>query len=270
MAKTSTEVTAPESTPNEVATLSPEEQALISANQSEANPEEFVIPLLKLTQALTKEVTEGEARAGEFFLPLTGDNFGSEIEMIVAGKGKGRFKAGKKGNRTQVANDTAIVPWPDDPHYGQPFTEHPDAEETYSRNANEGKHPWGSGPPIQTTLNLTGFVVGSDVPVRFSIKLANKNAKAEGKKVTTLLDAVLRGRYWDKTLVLTATGTANAEGQSYYNATVKLGRATTPEERQNAVQLATVLRSGATIREDGDHEDKKSDVAPDANGGLGV
>lgn len=266
----STDVVAPDDTPTDVIAVSDEEQALIKANQSEANPDEFVIPLLKLTQALTKEVTEGEASAGEFYLPLTSDNFGSEVEFVVAGKGKGRFKAGKKGQRTLVANDTAIVPWPDDPFFGQPFTEHPDAEETYSRNANEGKHPWGSGPPIQTTLNLTGFIVGSDVPVRFSIKLANKNAKGEARKINTLLDAVLRGRYWDKTLILSAKSETNAEGQAYYNATVKLGRVTTPEERQAAVQLATVLRSGATIREEGDREDKKSDVAPDAAGGLGV
>lgn len=259
----------PESTSTEVATISADEQALINANQGEANPDEFVIPLLKLTQALTKEVTEGEARAGEFYLPLTSENFGSEIELIVAGKGKGRFKAGKKGQRTLVANDTSIVPWQDDPFFGQPFAEHPDAEETYSKNANEGKHPWGSGPPIQTTMNLTGFIAGYDVPLRFSMKLANKFTKGEARKAATLLDAVLRGRYWDKTLILKATPQANSEGQSFYNAAVSLGRATTPEERQAAVQLATILRS-SVIREEGDHADTKSAVAPDAQGGLGV
>lgn len=269
MAKTSTEVDTVDSTPTEVAAVSAEEQALINANQSEANPDEFVIPLLKLTQALTKEVTEGDARPGEFLLPLTGENFGNEIEMIIAGKGKGRFKAGKKGQRTLVANDTAIVPWPDDPFYGQPFTEHPDAEETYSRRANDKEIPWGSGPPIATTMNLTGFVVGYDVPLRFSMKLTNKITKGEARKIATLLDAVLRGRYWDKTFVLSSTSQVNSEGQTFYVATVKQGRTTTPEERQQAVQLATVLRS-SNVREVGDHEDKKSDVAPDAQGGLGV
>lgn len=262
-------VTPEVSASTDLAEISADEQALIQANQGDANPDEFVIPLLKLTQALTKEVTEGEARAGEFYLPLTAENFGSEVEFIVAGKGKGRFKAGKKGARTLVANDTPTVPWPDDPFYGQPFSEHPDAEETYSRNANEGKHPWGSGPPIQTTMNLTGFIAGYDVPLRFSMKLANKFTKGEARKAATLLDAVLRGRYWDKTLILTAAAQSNSEGQSFYNAAVKLGRNTTVEERQAAVGLATILRS-AVIREDGDHADKKSEVAPDAQGGLGV
>jgi len=254
---------------NEVATISEDEQALISANQGEANPDEFVIPLLKLTQALTKEVTEGDARPGEFLLPLTGENFGNEIELIISAKGKGRFKAGKKGARTLVANDTATVPWQDDPFYGQPFSEHPDAEETYSAKANAGEHPWGSGPPIQTTMNLTGQIVGYDVPLRFSMKLANKITKGEARKVATLLDAVLRGRYWDKTFVLTATQQSNSEGQAFYVATVKQGRTTTPEERQQAVQLAKVLRS-AVITEAGDHEEKKSATAPASQGGLSV
>jgi hypothetical protein len=256
----------------EVAALSPEEEALIQANQAEANPDEFTIPLLKVAQPLTQEVSDGLASPGDFVLALTGESFGDEIEFIVAGKSKGRFKPADKkdrDSRTLVA-DGPICPWPQDPHFGEPFSEHPDAQEKYSERVNAGQQEWGSGPPIQTTANYTGFVVGSDVPVRLSVRQTNKHANAVVKKWNTILDAVMRGKFWDSVFTLTTSQEQNASGDRYYVLNVKQGRKSTPEERAEAVRLATVLRSNTNVRVTGDVDDKPAGEAPDAAGGAAV
>lgn len=272
--KPSTEVAKAEEASTEIEAVSAEEQALIDANAAEANPDEFTIPLLKVAQPLTNEVSEGLASPGDFVLSLTGESFGDEVEFVVAGKSTGRFKPAKKGDRdsrTLVA-DGPICEWPGDPHFGEPFSEHPDAQEQYSARVNSGQQAWGSGPPIQTTANYTGFVVGSEVPVRLSVRKTNKHANAVVKKWNTILDAVLRGKFWDQVFVLTTTQEQNADGDRYFVLSVKQGRKTTPAEKQEAIRLATVLRSNANVRtvgEDGDATAQPA-TAPEAAGGAEV
>lgn len=265
----SKEEVATRDTSTEIEPLSPEEEALVSANQSEANTDDFIVPILKLAQPLTNEVSDGLASPGDYIMSLTGEAYPAPVEFVVAGKGVGRFKPGKKGERTLVANDSAIVPWKDDPFFGSPFTEHPDAEEAFKAAVNAKTREWGSGPPIQTTANYTGFVLGSDVPVRYSIRLTNKHARSVKQKWNTLLDAVLRGRYWDQVFELGSTQETNPSGDRYYVPTIKLLRKTTPEERQKAVELATVLRS-QSVREVGGEDGAPVGEKPAANGGLEV
>lgn len=269
------------STSTDVEGLSAEDQAILdqaaalaAQNQAEANPDEFQIPLLKVAQPLTAEVSDGLASPGDFVLSLTGESFGPEIEFVVAGKSKGRFKPAVKGDRNSrtLVADGPICNWPGDPHYGEPFTEHPDAQEQYSKRVNEGQQEWGSGPPIQTTANYTGFVVGSDVPVRLSVRKTNKHANGVVRKWDTILDAVLRGNYWQQVFTLSTTQEQNASGDRYYVLNVKQGRPTTPQEQVQAVKLSTVLRSNANVRtvgEDGD-EAARPAVAPAAAGGAEV
>lgn len=250
--KKSTEVATVDETSTEIEQISAEEQALISANQAEVDASEFVIPILKLGQPLTDEVTAGLASAGEFILGLTGESFTPPLEFIVSGKGKGRFRPAKRGTdeRTLVAYDTNIVPdnWSDDPHKGQPFNEHPDAEEQYKARVDAGEIEWGSGPPVQTTYNFTGYIVsaegqpeGSDVPVRISLRRTSAPA---ARKFNTLLDAVLKGRFWDKTFILGSEQNKNENG-TYYTTTVAVGRPTTTTEKKQAIQLASALRNNA-------------------------
>lgn len=244
--------------------ISAEEQALISANQAEVDASEFIVPILKLAQPLTDEVTSGDAKPGDFILALTGEAFSPPIEFIVAGKGKGRFKPGRKGERTLVAYDTALVPWKDDPFYGQPFAEHPDAEEQFKARVDAKEEEWGSGPPIQTTFNYTGYIVGSEVPVRMSLRRTSAPA---ARKWNTLLDAVLRGRFWDQVFTVGSEQLKNDSG-TYYVVTVKGGRKTAPEEKKSAIQLATALRSQSvtTVGDEGDTPISK----PADDGGLDV
>jgi len=251
-------------TSTELDVISDDERALIEANQSEVDASEFVVPILKLAQPLTDEVTSGEAKPGDFVLSLTGESFSPPVEFIVSGKGKGRFRPGRQGVRTLVAYDTALVPWKDDPHFGQPFAEHPDAEEQFKARVDAGDIDWGHGPPIQTTFNYTGYIVGSEVPVRLSLRRTSAPA---ARKWNTLLDAVLRGRYWDQVFEIGSEQQKNDNG-TYYIVTVKGTRKTSTEEKSQAIQLATALRNQAVRTVD--DEDGKVAVEPDAKGGLEV
>lgn len=242
--------------------ISAEEEALIAANQAEVDAAEFVIPILKLAQPLTDEVTSGTAKAGDFVLALTGEAFTPPIEFVVAGKAKGRFKPGRQGTRTLVAYDTPTVPWKDDPHFGQPFAEHPDGEEQFKARVDAGDHDWGHGPPIQTTFNYTGYLLGSEVPVRLSLRRTSAPA---ARKWNTLLDAVLRGRFWDQVFTVGSEQQKNDQG-AFYVVTVTPSRKTTPDEKKQAIQLATALRNqSVTTVGDGDDAPTK---APEANGGI--
>lgn len=249
----------------ELEAISAEEQALIEANQSEVDASEFIVPILKLAQPLTDEVTSGDAKPGDFVLGLTGEAFSPPIEFIVAGKGKGRFKPGRNGTRTLVAYDTAIVPWQDDPHFGQPFSEHPDAEEQYRARVDAKEIEWGHGPPIQTTYNYTGHIVGSEVPVRMSLRRTSAPA---ARKWNTLLDAVLRGRYWDQVFEVGSEQTKNDQG-AFYVVTVTPKRKTDAEEKRQAIELATALRNQA-VKTVGDEERSGPVKEPEAAGGLAV
>jgi hypothetical protein len=249
----------------EVEEISPEEAALIAQNQSEVDASEFIIPILKLGQPLTDEVTSGQASAGDFILGLTGEAFEAPLEFVVAGKGKGRFRPGRDGVRTLVAYDTPTVPWKEDPHFGKPFAEHPDAEEKFKERVDAGEIEWGSGPPIQTTFNFTGYIVGSDVPVRLSLRRTSAPA---ARKWTTLLDAVLRGRYWDQVFEIGSELQKNAKG-TYYVLTVQPKRKTTPEEKKNAMGLATALRNQQVVTV-GDEADTPMKEPEAAEGALEV
>lgn len=263
MAK-STEVAKVDDTSTELsAALAAEEEALVAANQSEVDSSDFTVPILKLAQPLTGEVTSGDARPGQYVLGLTGETFDGPFEFVVAGKGRGRFRPGRDGERTLVAYDTNTVPWKDDPFYGKPFSEHPDAEEQYKARVDAGDQEWGKGPSIQTTFNYTGYIIGSEVPVRISLRRTSAPA---ARKWNTLLDAVLRGRYWDKVFTVSSELQKNEKG-TYYVATVSIGRPATAEEKTAAIGLATALRNQRVVTVG---EEDAPLVEPDAQGGLEV
>jgi hypothetical protein len=269
----STAVAVPES--NEVALAAQQEleASLASANQANIDQADIQIPLLKIGQALTDEVSTGDANAGEFINALTREGIGREIEFVVAGFQKGRFDHGdrKAGLRARKSYGSSVVPWTDDPYVGQPFSEHPDAEETYSKRVNNGDMPWGKGPRISTTYDFTGHVISGlgedEEPIPVCLSLMRTNTRS-AKNWTTLLNAVLRGRYWDEVCVLSTEQTRNNEG-NYYTINVRRGRKTTAEERQRAVNLALVLRD-QTVAVVGEDDSSKPVAEPQAEGGLAV
>lgn len=273
MAKQSAEVAVKEQEEVELARLAEIEAQLAAQNQSEVDAADIQIPLLKVGQPLTQEVADGEARPGEFINALTREGLGTEVEFVVAGYQKGRFFHGdrNKGIRARKAYGTKIVPWNDDPFYGQPFSEHPDAEEKYSQRVNAGEIEWGKGPSISTTYDFTGHVVSGlaegEEPIPVCLSLMRTNSK-QAKKWITLLDAVLRGRYWDA--VFTLTTSKGPGDQSYYVVNVKQTRKTTPEEKVRALGLAQVLRN-QTVQVVGEDEAATGPTsAPEAQGGMAV
>jgi hypothetical protein len=247
------------------------EAQLAAANQAEIDQADIQIPLLKIGQLSTTEVIEGDASAGEFINALTREGLGTDVDFIVAGYQKGRFFHGDRaaGRRARKAYGVKNVPWNDDPHYGEPFTEHPDAEETYSKRVNAGEIPWGKGPRISTTYDFTGFVISGlgedEEPIPVCLSLMRMNSKA-ARKWAMLLQAVLNGKYWDAVFNLTTERKQNGDG-TFYTITVKQVRKTTPEEKQKALALAMMLRN-QDVEIVG--EDSEASGPPPATGGMEV
>lgn len=250
------------------------EAELAAQNVEASDANDLQIPLLKVGQALTQEVADGEARPGEFINSLTREGLGREVEFIVSAYRKGRFDHGDRnaGKKARKAYGQKTVPWKDDPFYGRPFTEHPEAEERYSQRVNNDEIEWGKGPKISTTYDFTGYVISGleedEHPIPVCLSLMRMNTK-QAKKWITLLDAVLRGRYWDKVFTLTTEQQRDGTN-NYYTVGVKQGRSTTPEERQQAVDLALAVRNMNVEFVGEDDSEAAATAKPADNGGMEV
>ncbi len=255
-------------------------EALLAQQEGEFGDDLFQVPILKIGQPLTREVQAEEAEPGEFINTLLGEGIGTKIGFIVSYYQAGRFAADRESNRAYVAfGPTIPEAWADlvgEEYVGTSFDEYPDAEEQYKRRVNAKEIEWGSGPVVSTTHNFTGYALvpspdpdePDDVqPVRLSLK---RTDVPMAKKILTLKKASLRGKpFWDAVFELGTEKKQFTKGVSHL-LTVKLGRATTPEERQMAVELATAVAAGRV----GDNQAAESAVdkpaEPAAKGGLGV
>jgi len=256
-------------------------KALQAQQEAEFEGDTFQTPILKLCQPLTREVGDDLAEPGDFFNTLTSESYGNAIEFVVAYYNKGR-SASVKGGRYFVGPHE-IIPesWKDHPDIGeawvgQPFADHPEAEEQYKRRVNAGEIEWGSGPKISTTYNYTGLVLvpqveGDDseqeiAPVRFSLQRTGKKA---ADKINTILRAVLRNKNnWDKVLQFDSVKRDFGSNKAYV-VNVKLGRDTTADEREQAAELALAFMSGNVVSDEEAAESGPT-VAPDSRGGLDV
>jgi len=264
----------------EVATIDEATQRLMDQQEDEFDDDVVTTPILKIGQPLTREVQNDQAEAGEFINTLTGEGVGDKLDFIVSYYQKGRFAADRDSGKAFVAfGDIIPESWAGlacvgEEFVGTPFSEHPDAEETYKKRVNNKEIPWGKGPIISTTHNFTGLAIveGTDgeadelQPVRLSLQRTNVPAV---KKIITLKRASLRGRaFWDKTFSLGTEKKTFDRGTAFL-LTVKLGRETSAEEKSAAVQLATAVAAGRV----GDNQATEGTdklAAPDAKGGLGL
>lgn len=231
-----------------------------------------------MCQALTKEVKEGDAEAGEFLNTLTSESYGTEVDFVVAYFQRGRAASGKDSRYyVAIAQDTIPESWSDlvGPEFvGTPFDEHPDAEEQYKARVNAGDIEWGKGPLISTTYNYTGLVVGltdeegaevEPQPTRVSFLRSTKSAH---DKLMTLKKASLRNKpFWDLVFKL-STKEKTFGRNSAHVVEIKKGRPTTPEEKTIAVELAQAVVGGRT--QGNDEAGQEKTVAPEAKGGLEV
>lgn len=209
-----------------------EEQALEAWRENDFDETDLILPLLKVSQALTAEVQNGDARPGEFINALTGENFGNVVEFVVAGFEKGRFRTNEAGEVICTGRESEC------PCHEVAFDECPDAEEQYAAAVNRGEKEWGKGPPCATTFNFTGFIPGTEMPVRLSLMRAQAKA---AKKLLTMLR--FQRAPWDVVFQLETRGTENAAGQKYQAVNIKQVGGTTAEQRQQAVGLATALQA---------------------------
>lgn len=266
----------------DLATVNQQElEALQRAQESEFDAGDFQTPILKIGQPLTREVQDEQAEAGEFINTLTGDGLGDKIEYIIAFYQKGRFAADRDSGRAFVAFGESIPEaWADlvgDQFVGTPFSEYPDAEETFKERVNAKEIEWGKGPLVSTTHNYTGLVIvpaieGSDEPdelqpVRLSLQRTNMPAV---RKINSLKRMSLRNKpFWDKSFEFSTYRKSFNQGTAFL-LNAKLGRETTAEERGMAAELAQAVVAGRVRSNDEKAAAADAPAEPDAKGGLEV
>lgn len=244
-----------------IAELSAEEAELAASVRGKIDRRDLILPMLKLAQGLTAEVSEGKATAGQFVNSLTGEAVDGPVELVIVDYIKGRFFSPRDAGTYVAFSDVVPDNWP--PEYaGQHFADLDDAEERYAERANSGAIQWGSGPPIRTTFNYVGFPVDDpDLPVRVSLQRTSRDA---ARKLNTLLDT--SPTPWGRVYELTAVRKESDNG-SYYVFDVGRGRKTSEDERKIAVQLIKSIRGAANVTYHGDEETEakpKADV-PEAD-----
>ncbi len=261
--------------------------ALRSSQDEEMSGERINVPILKIGQPLTKEVQNpnSPAQAGDFINTLTGDSLGTELEFIIAYYNKGRFAVQRKTNRAFVAfGDLIPEAWADlvgESFVGTRFDQYADAEEQYKERVNRKEIAWESGPLISTTHNYTGLarVQLRDEddqlldefelqPVRLSLQRTNMPAV---RKINDLKKMQLRDpkMFWSRVFELSTKLKPFPSGSAYL-LEPRLGRATTGEEQEAAIEVALAVQAGrVSDNQDGDSAvDAK--VEPAAKGGIGL
>lgn len=238
-------------------------------------------PILKIGQALTKEVQDGECVAGEFINTLTNEGIGNTVEFIIAYYNKGRAASDKKSGRFFVAFTPDIpeawAPLVGDEFVGTPFTEYPEAEESFKASVNAKERDWDKGPLVSTTHNFTGYVLieadGDEVdyqPVRLSLMRTQKPAI---QKINTLQRAVLRNKpSWDRVIKLVTVKKEFGKNAAYVidPTNIKYVRETTADEKALSAELAIAVIGGRTHAAGAEDALEDRAAEPAANGGLAV
>jgi hypothetical protein len=246
--------------------LAENEAALAASALGAVRREDLVLPVLQVTQALSKAVQRGDAEQGHFLNSLTGEDYGSETELVVVAYFLGRFYNDKETGRTYVAaGDTAPSTWPEK-YAGLKFTDIPDAEESYKVWANQPGNEWGRGPAISTTHNFVGFRPDEpEVPLRLSLMRTSAPA---GRKLLTLLQ--FAPTPWAVTYELSLSQQTDKQQRPFYVVNVARGRQTTAEERQNAVTMSRAVQESSVKFAGDEGLDEKPATSAAPEGALEV
>jgi hypothetical protein len=182
-----------------------------------------------------------------------------------------------------ISQDLIPEAWADavgEEFVGTRFDEHPDSEEQFRRRVNAGEHEWGKGPLITTTYNYTGLVLPSAVegegeseepeilPVRLTFKRTTKDAH---QKIMSLKRATnLRNKdFWAVVFHMETESKSYGRNDAFI-VKVKKGRPTTPEEQEQAIQLALAVAGGRVSANESDDDSGSAPRDTDAKGGLAV
>lgn len=252
-----------------------DEKALAAGAIAGIDQEDLVLPVIKITQQLSREVTDGNAESGHFINSVTGEDYGDSLDFVIVGYNKGRFLVHNRDEddeKTYVASGP-IAPdsWP--PEYaGKAFADIPDAEEQWKARANdpEDPHEWGRGPVIVTTHNYVGFST-SDPGMPARIGLSRTSAPA-AKKINTLLKFSQRAP-WASAVTIYLVGDAKG-GKPYYVAKAKQGPQSDADTVESAKALAHQVQEAGAFALDGsevEEADKAGTAKPKAPaGGVSV
>lgn len=260
------------STTTEASTdLAKRDEELAAGALAGIHKEDLQLPVIKVTQQLSREVTDGDAESGHFVNTLTGEDLGDSIELVVCHYFRGRFYAPREGEfegRTFVAGgDTAPSTWPAQ-YAGQKFVDIPDAEETYRERVNAGEVEWGRGPAITTTHNYIGFLLDDPgIPVRVSLMRTSAPA---ARKINTLISFGNRSP-WNAAIKLETELRQDKQQRPFYVVKATQGRQTSAEEISQAQTLALEAQSAA-FQLTGDEQlaDGKADKPKTPAGGIDV
>lgn len=255
-----TDLTPPDQN-TDVVKLSEQEAAVAAQIQADISDDDLVIPQLKLAQGQSDSVVKGDAEAGDWVIPLTGENFGQEIDFVVVDTFRGHFWRDEDDNAHGTQEE--LVPWSEHPCYGQPFSQCGEAEEKFREDVNAGVHEWGDGPAISETVNFIGFVVGpdggSDVPVKLSLM---RKAKQPANKLLTYIKRMSKTP-WERAYKVGVSKLTKGR-YSYFVPDIDRGREATVDERSAAVNLALSIRRDQVqvVTPDEDADDNSAPAAP--------
>lgn len=253
----------------ERAELAKQDEALAAGALAQIDSKDLVLPVVKVTQQLSREVTDGDVESGRFVNSLTGEDYGDEVEIVVSHYFKGRFYAPEDEDRVYVASGPVAPPsWPEE-FAGKPFADIPVAEETWKARANDpdDEFEFGSGPTIQTTHNYIGFLpTDPGVPVRVSLKGTSTRT---ARKINSLLS--FQARPWNATLKLSTAQRENKRKQPYFVVEVARGEQTDEEQRSFARSLAKQAQTAQyTLVGDAPEEKAKREAPAAPAGGIAV
>lgn len=219
------------------AELAEAEAALAQTAVAGIDTADLSLPLLKLSQQSTREVSNGDLESGVYFNSVTADDYGETVDLIVVHAFKGRLYVDEDDRTFVASGPVAPSDWPEE-YAGKRFVDIPDAEETFKANANSGVHEWGRGPKIQTTYNFVGFLPDApELPVRLSLK---STATKTAQKFNLLLRTA--GAPWSKVFQL-GVDRQEKNRKAYYVPTVRVARQSTVEERSAGVRLAQQVQA---------------------------
>lgn len=248
---------------------------LSNAINATTKRDDIVLPLIRLVQPLSKAAEDQLAKPGDFVNSLTGENYGDEFNMIVAG----HFYGISYSNRDEdffaaiPGGADTVIPssWPH-PDAGKRFGESDGFEDRFKELVNSGViSEWGKGPDFSTTYNFVGYLPGQhDIPLRLSLMRSSAPA---AKKLLSLLG--FDRRLWDHQYTV-STRKVEDSGNRYWVAEVVRGDTTPPDDLPAVVDLALSLHrantsdfvlSGDESEPAGDGGGKSADV-PAAEGAL--
>lgn len=243
----------------EVAVSAEQEAALAARVKGQVDRSKLQLPAIKVVNGLSKEASEGVAQ-GTLVNGLTGEQYGDTVQVVISDFYYGRFYAPKGGGKAYTARGE-VVPdnWPEE-YAGQRFAELDDAEEQWKLAVNDGDHPWGSGPPVQTTINFVVTLADSPgYPLRLSMKSSDTPT---ANKILQMID--MAPTPWAYVYTVSSEGRATPNGSStYYGFKAEQAGTATDEQRQAAVKIALAFQSAV---DSGDGIEEAGEDDADAKG----